>query len=206
MPHRTARAGRIIAGDGLDAGSWDGFASRASAIAAAVSGEPGCARCSVITAPDSRNAEEIDACCRGPIRRCRPVLDTGHSCSAAETRWSRSPSTPRASGTSTSRTAARHRAARPQRRVGLSQAVGHRIFCELGHGMVPFADVRDALSAPNQAGWIIVGQMFFPASVRQPPARRTATSCGASVSDAELNPTTCTCFAADHRWQWRNGG
>jgi inosose dehydratase len=41
-------------------------------------------------------------------------------------------------------------------------AVRHGIFCELGRGMVPFGDVRDALQLQNYSGWIVVEQDVFP--------------------------------------------
>jgi sugar phosphate isomerase/epimerase len=36
------------------------------------------------------------------------------------------------------------------------------IFCELGRGMVPFADIRDALQLQRYAGWIVVEQDVLP--------------------------------------------
>jgi inosose dehydratase len=41
-------------------------------------------------------------------------------------------------------------------------AVGRGLFCELGRGMVPFADVGDALRLQNYAGWIVVEQDVLP--------------------------------------------
>src|SRR5262249_42031568 len=41
-------------------------------------------------------------------------------------------------------------------------AVRNGIFCELGRGMVPFADVRDALQLHHYAGWIVVEQDVLP--------------------------------------------
>jgi hypothetical protein len=90
VPHRTARAGRITAGDGLDADS--GTASprerRRSPRPSAM--QPGCARCSIITARGTwKRPRKSTRCCRGPIRRCSACVSTlATVCSAAATRWS----------------------------------------------------------------------------------------------------------------------
>ena len=165
VPHRTARAGRITAGDGLDADQWDGFASRASAIAAAVGDATGlrtvfhhhCA--GYVETP-----EEIDAL----LSRTDPsllglCLDTGHSMFG---------------GGDPLVVIAKHAAriwhvhfkdcardiAQRARREGWDYhtAVGHGLFCELGRGMVAFAEVRDALGLQNYDGWIIVEQDVLP--------------------------------------------
>jgi inosose dehydratase len=41
-------------------------------------------------------------------------------------------------------------------------AVRRGLFCELGRGMVPFADVLDALRTRQYAGWIVVEQDVLP--------------------------------------------
>jgi inosose dehydratase len=41
-------------------------------------------------------------------------------------------------------------------------AVRRGIFCELGRGMVPFGQVRDALRLQNYSGWVVVEQDVFP--------------------------------------------
>jgi inosose dehydratase len=165
VPQRTARAGRITASDGLAPDQWDGFAARASAIAAAVADETGlrtvfhhhCA--GYVETP-----EEIDAL----LSRTDPsllglCLDTGHSLFG---------------GGDPLVAIAKHAAriwhvhfkdcardvAQRARSEGWDYhtAVGHGIFCELGRGMVPFAEVRDALRLQNYDGWIIVEQDVLP--------------------------------------------
>jgi inosose dehydratase len=165
VPHRTARAGRITAADGLDADEWDEFAARAAAIAAVVRDETGlrtvfhhhCA--GYVETP-----EEIDAL----MSRTDPALlglclDTGHSMFG---------------GGDPLVAIAKHAArfwhvhfkdcarevAQRAREEGWDYhtAVGRGIFCELGRGMVPFADVRDALRLQNYDGWIIVEQDVLP--------------------------------------------
>jgi len=165
VPHRTARAGRITASDGLVSDQWDGFAARASAIAAAVADETGlrtvfhhhCA--GYVETP-----EEIDAL----LSRTDPsllglCLDTGHSMFG---------------GGDPLVAIAKHAAriwhvhfkdcARDVAQSARSEGwdyhttVGRGIFCELGRGMVPFAEVRDALRLLNYDGWIIVEQDVLP--------------------------------------------
>jgi len=165
VPHRTSRAGRIIAADGLDAGQWDGFASRASTIAAAVLDATGlrtvfhhhCA--GYVETP-----LEIEAL----LSRIDPslvglCLDTGHSMFGGGDPL-----------VEIAKHAARiwhvhfkdcaHDVAQRARAEGWDYhtSVGHGVFCELGRGMVPFADVRDALRLHNYSGWIIVEQDVLP--------------------------------------------
>jgi inosose dehydratase len=165
VPHRTARAGRITAADALDAAQWDGFASRASTIAAAVRDETGlrtvfhhhCA--GYVETP-----EEIDAL----MSRTDPsllglCLDTGHSLFGGGDPL-----------VAIAKYASRiwhvhfkdcaHDVAQRARAEGWDYhtAIGRGLFCELGRGMVPFADVRDALRVQNYDGWIIVEQDVLP--------------------------------------------
>ncbi len=42
------------------------------------------------------------------------------------------------------------------------EAVGHGVFCELGHGCIDFAAVLDWLHAMNYTGWIVVEQDVLP--------------------------------------------
>ena len=165
VPHRTARAGRITAADGLDADQWNGFAVRASAIAAAVGDATGlrtvfhhhCA--GYVETP-----AEIDAL----LSRTDPsllglCLDTGHSMFGGGDPL-----------VAIAKHAARiwhvhfkdcaHDIARRARSEGWDYhtAVGRGIFCELGRGMVPFAEVRDALRLQNYDGWINVEQDVLP--------------------------------------------
>ena len=165
VPHRTARAGRITAADGLGAEQWDDFAARASAIAATLRDETGLRtvfhhHCGGYV----ETPEEIDAL----MSRTDPTLlglclDTGHSMFG---------------GGDPLVAIAKHAAriwhvhfkdcaqdiARRARAEGWDYhtAVGRGIFCELGRGMVPFADVRDALTLQNYEGWIIVEQDVLP--------------------------------------------
>jgi inosose dehydratase len=165
VPHRTARAGRITAADGLAADQWDGFASRATAIAAAVRDETGlrtvfhhhCA--GYVETP-----EEIDALMsRTDASLLGLCLDTGHSMFGGGDPL-----------VAIAKHAARiwhvhfkdcaHEVAQRARAEGWDYhtAVGRGIFCELGRGMVAFADVRDALRLQNYDGWIIVEQDVLP--------------------------------------------
>ena len=41
-------------------------------------------------------------------------------------------------------------------------SVGHGVFCELGHGGVPFPAVRDALDSIGYGSWIVVEQDVLP--------------------------------------------
>ncbi|HJZ72758.1 MAG TPA: TIM barrel protein [Vicinamibacterales bacterium] len=165
VPHRTARAGRITASDGLSAHEWDGFAARASAIASSVRDETGLRtvfhhHCGGYV----ETPREIDAL----MARTDPALlglclDTGHLVFAG--------GDPRVE---IGRYAARIRhvhfkdcardvAARARSEEwDYHTAVRHGIFCELGRGMVRFADVRDALRLQNFRGWIIVEQDVLP--------------------------------------------
>jgi len=165
VPHRTARAGRITPADGLRACDWDRFSARATAIAAAVRDAVGmrtvfhhhCA--GYVETP-----QEIDAL----MSRTDPslvglCLDTGHL-----TYGGGDPLVEIA------KYGARiwhvhfkdcshdvaHRAR--QKAWDYQTAVRNGIFCELGRGMVPFADVRDALQRQRYAGWIVVEQDVLP--------------------------------------------
>src|SRR5262249_3635527 len=148
VPHRTRRAGRITADDGLSASEWNRFADRASAIASAVRDATKLRtvfhhHCGGFV----ETPEEIDAL----MVRTDPdllglCLDTGHIMFAGGDPLAQ-----------IARHAARIRhvhfkdcsaeVARRARADGWDYhtAVGHGIFCELGRGMVPFAEVLDAL-------------------------------------------------------------
>jgi inosose dehydratase len=165
VPNRTARAGRIAAADGLSATEWDGFASRASAIAAAVRDAAGLAtvfhhHCGGYV----ETPQEIDAL----MSRTDPALlalclDTGHIMFGGGDPL-----------VEIAKHAARIRHVHfkdcahelAQRARGeewdYHTAVRHGIFCELGRGMVPFGDVRDALRLQNYSGWIVVEQDVLP--------------------------------------------
>src|SRR5207248_2826280 len=148
VPHRTARAGRIRAEDGLGPEDWDDFAARASAIAGAVRDET---RVRTVFHHHCggyvETPQEIDAL----LSRTDPslvglCLDTGHITFA---------------GGDPLVAIAKHAAriwhvhfkdcargvAERARAEGWDYhtAVREGIFCELGRGMVAFADVRDGL-------------------------------------------------------------
>jgi inosose dehydratase len=159
--NRTKRAGSIRGEDGLSAPAWDAFAGHASRVAAAVRDATG-----VRTAFHHHcagyveTAAEIDAL----MSRTDPALlglclDTGHLTYA---------------GGDPLVTAAKyadriwHVHFKDCDRFVLGQtraqawdyptAVRNGIFCELGRGTVPFADLRDALHRRDYSGWIVVEQ------------------------------------------------
>jgi len=165
VPHRTARAGRISFDDGLGPAEWDDFASRATAIAAAVRDE---ARMRTVfhhhCAGYVETPHEIDALMsRTDSSLLGLCLDTGHSMFG---------------GGDPLVEIAKHAAriwhvhfkdcsravAQRARAEGWDYhtAVREGIFCELGCGMVPFADVRDALRLQRYSGWVIVEQYVLP--------------------------------------------
>ena len=165
VPERTARAGRITLDDGLSAHEWDGVAARATAIAAAVRDETNLRtvfhhHCGGYV----ETPQEIDAL----MARTDPslvglCLDTGHIMFAGG-----DPLVEIARHAGRIRhvhfkDCSRDVAERARREAwDYHTAVRHGIFCELGHGMVPFADVRDALRLQNFSGWIIVEQDVLP--------------------------------------------
>jgi inosose dehydratase len=165
VPNRTARAGRVREEDGLRACEWDAFARHASRIATAVREATGmrtafhhhCA--GYVETP-----HEIDAL----MSRTDPsllglCLDTGHLMYGGGDPLV-------AAAIYASRIWHVHfkdcdPAVLEQARTGAwdyHTAVRRRIFCELGRGMVPFGDVRDALRSQNYSGWIVVEQDVFP--------------------------------------------
>jgi len=165
VPARTARAGRITLDDGLSAHEWDGVAARATAIAAAVRDETNLRtvfhhHCGGYV----ETPQEIDAL----MARTDPslvglCLDTGHIMFAGG-----DPLVEIARHAGRIRhvhfkDCSRDVAERARREAwDYHTAVRHGIFCELGHGMVPFADVRDAMRLQNFSGWIIVEQDVLP--------------------------------------------
>jgi inosose dehydratase len=165
VPQRTARAGRITAADGLSGREWDSFAARASTIAAAVRDETSLAtvfhhHCGGYV----ETPQEIDAL----MARTDPsllglCLDTGHLMFGGG-----DPLVEIAKHAARIRhvhfkDCARGVAERARRESwDYHTSVRHGIFCELGRGMVRFADVRDALRLLNFSGWIIVEQDVLP--------------------------------------------
>jgi inosose dehydratase len=158
---RTKRAGRIRGEDGLSAHEWDAFADHASRVATAVRDATGlrtafhhhCA--GYVETPG-----EIDALMsRTDASLLGLCLDTGHLSYA---------------GGDPLVTAAQYadriwhvhfkdcdRSVLEQTRAkewDYPTAVRNAIFCELGRGTVPFADLRDALQRRNYSGWIVVEQ------------------------------------------------
>jgi inosose dehydratase len=165
VPHRTARAGRIRPDDGLAPNEWDGFAERASSVAAAVREASGlrtvfhhhCA--GYVETP-----REIDALMsRTPADLVGLCLDTGHV-------WY--------GGGNALDAIAKYRdriwhvhfkdcepdiAHRARDHAwDYHTAVRHGIFCELGKGAVPFGQVLDALRVESYDGWIVVEQDVLP--------------------------------------------
>jgi inosose dehydratase len=165
VPHRTARAGRIRAEDGLTKAEWDGFADRAAVVAAEVRTATGlrtvfhhhCA--GYVETP--REIEALMA--RTPPDLLGLCLDTGHLTYG---------------GGNPVDAIARYRdriwhvhvkdcepeVAQRARAQGWDYhtAVRHGIFCELGKGMVPFRQVLDALRVEYYDGWIVVEQDVLP--------------------------------------------
>ena len=176
VPAREARAGRITAGDGLDAQQWTTFAAGADAVAKAVKDETGLR---TVFHPHCagyvETASEIDELMkRTDPSRLGLCLDTGHLVYA---------------GADPLQVLADHQSriwhvhfkdcdpavaqhARDQG-LGYLAAVRSQLFCELGRGSVDFAAVRDALANVNYDGWIVVEQDVFPGygSPRESAAR-----------------------------------
>jgi inosose dehydratase len=165
VPNRAARAGRIRKEDGLTPAEWDGYAQRAERVAAAVRETAGlrtvfhhhCA--GYVETPD-----EIDALLsRTDADLLGLCLDTGHLTFAGG-----DPLT--ALAQYGDRIWHVHfkdcdPALAAQSRVegwDYHTAIRRGIFCELGHGMVPFAGVLDVLRARDYGGWIVVEQDVLP--------------------------------------------
>jgi inosose dehydratase len=164
-PSRTLRAGRIREEDGLNGEQWDRYAERAGRVASAVRDATGirtvfhhhCA--GWVETP--QEIEELMS--RTDPEALGLCLDTGHLTYA---------------GGNTVDAIAKYRGriwhvhfkdCEPElaRRARAEQwdyhtAVGRGIFCELGRGMVPFANVLDALRIEYYAGWIVVEQDVLP--------------------------------------------
>ena len=165
VPNRTARAGRIRPEDGLSATAWDTFARRAEQIAVAVRDRTG-----VRTAFHHHCAgyvetpEEIDALMsRTSSSVLGLCLDTGHLTygggepAGAIARygdriWHVHLKDCEPSLAERARTEA----------WDYHTAVRNGIFCELGHGTVPFRRVCDALDALHYRGWVVVEQDVLP--------------------------------------------
>ena len=165
VPNRATRAGRIRAEDGLTATEWDAFAQRAERVATEVRDATGLRtvfhhHCAGYV----ETRQEIDAF----LSRTDPALlglclDTGHLMFAG--------GDPLATLATYGdriwhlhfkdcdpKLAARARAEGWDYRTSVRRG----IFCELGHGMVPFSEVLDALNARHYAGWIVVEQDVLP--------------------------------------------
>jgi len=161
VPNRTARAGRIRPEDGLRACEWDAFADRASLVAEAVRAAAGLR---TVFHPHCggyvETPQEIDAL----MSRTDPslvglCLDTGHvtygggdPLAAIDAYGDRirhvhfKDCDPHVLQRVRSETSDYH------------TAVRQGIFCELGRGVVPFADILDALRRHRYSGWIVVEQ------------------------------------------------
>jgi inosose dehydratase len=165
IEHRTVRAGRIRAEDGLSAEQWDRYAERAGRVAVEVRAATGirtvfhhhCA--GWVETP-----QEIDAL----MSRTDPdvlglCIDTGHLTYAGGNP---------VDAIARYRDRIRHvhfkdcepELARRARAEGWDYhtAIGRGIFCELGRGMVPFSSVLDALRVEYYAGWVVVEQDVLP--------------------------------------------
>jgi inosose dehydratase len=165
VPGRTARAGRIREEDGLSGADWDAFAAHASSVATAVRRATGlrtafhhhCA--GFVETP-----QEIEAL----MARTDPsllglCLDTGHlTYGGGDPLAAIAKYGPRIWHVHFKDCAPA--VARRARLEGWDYhtAVRRGIFCELGRGMVPFAEVRDALRLERYAGWIVVEQDVLP--------------------------------------------
>ena len=165
IEHRTVRAGRIRAEDGLSTEQWDRYAERAARVAVEVRAATGirtvfhhhCAGWvetpQEIEALMSRTDPELLGLC----------LDTGHLMYAGGNP---------VDAIARYRDRIRHvhfkdcepELARRARAEGWDYhtAIGRGIFCELGRGMVPFSSVLDALRVEYYAGWVVVEQDVLP--------------------------------------------
>lgn len=163
--HRTARVGRIGDDDGLRPSEWDGFAARASAIASAVRDET---RLRTVFHHHCGGYVETPQEIAALMARTDPsllglCLDTGHLMFAGgDPRVEIERHAARIEHVHF-KDCARDVADRARSEAwDYHTAVRHGIFCELGRGMVPFADVCDALRRQNFCGWIIVEQDVLP--------------------------------------------
>lgn len=169
-PRRLASAGRVTPDLALDEDSWTHFTAGAERIARAVKAETGlrtvfhhhCA--GYVETPD----EIATFLARTDPALIGLVFDTGHALYGS---GGSDPATVTALLARfwervwyvhfkdlSAGVAARARA------EGLTyqQAVGAGVFCELGRGVVPFADVLRDLHARGYAGWVTVEQDVLP--------------------------------------------
>ena len=165
VANRTARAGRIGDEDGLRDFEWDEFAGAVSRTARAVRDAAGLR--SVFhhhCAGYVETRHEIDAL----MSRTDPALvglclDTGHLAygggSPVEAIEAYAPRLWHVHFKDCDPNILR--SARDES-WDYHTAVGAGIFCELGRGMVPFPDVRDALLRHGYSGWIVVEQDVLP--------------------------------------------
>jgi inosose dehydratase len=165
VPERTARAGRIAPGEGLDERAWDGFAGRASAIAAAVRDDT---QMRTVFHHHCGGYVETPAEIDALMSRTDPALlglclDTGHLVFGGGDPLVEIAKYGERIRHVHFKDCSRERALRA-REDGWDYhtSVRHGIFCELGHGMVPFVEVCDALRRQYYSGWIIVEQDVLP--------------------------------------------
>ena len=169
-PARSGHAGRITPDLSLDEESWTHFTTGAERIARAVKAETGLRtvfhhHCGGYVETPAEIATFLARTDPGVIGL---VYDTGHALYG--------------SGGSDPATVLelleRHRervwyvhfkdmsaeVAQSARQSGLSyqQAVGAGVFCELGQGVVPFADVLRELESSGYRGWVTVEQDVLP--------------------------------------------
>ena len=161
VPNRTARAGRIRPDDGLRASEWDAFADRASLVAEAVRAEGGVR---TVFHPHVggyvETPQEIDALMsRTDASLVGLCLDTGHVTYGGGDALA----VIDAYGDRIRHVHFKDCDPRVLQRVRAEacdyhSAVRHGIFCELGRGRIPFADILDALRRHRYSGWIVVEQ------------------------------------------------
>lgn len=170
VPVRTANAGRITPGMGLDAEGWRSLARGALAIAAAVEGETGLRtvfhhHCAGYVETPDEIARLLELT---PPERLNLVLDTGHyayGCGPG-----RDPDVAAALARFGERIAYVHfkdccpKVAARAREEGWDyfQAVRAGVFCELGQGGVDFPQVLGWLRARNYGGYVLVEQDVLP--------------------------------------------
>lgn len=162
---RRERAGRIGDEDGLSEAQWDGFAARASAIAAAVRDQAGLRtvfhhHCAGYVETPREIAALMSRTDPALIGLC---LDTGHLTFGGGDPMA-------AIGEYGERIWHLHfKDCEPSlairarnERWDYQTSVRHGIFCELGRGSVAFADVANALRSQHYSGWIVVEQDVLP--------------------------------------------
>ena len=165
-PRRTARAGRIAAGDGLDDAGWRTLAAGAERIAIAVQDETGLRtvfhhHCATFVETPSEIDELMKRTDSSLVGLC---LDTGHSTFGGGhpldllDKWGKRVWHVHLKDCDP---AIRRRAAVEE--WDYAKSVRHGVFCELGAGEVDFPEVLGRLSSAGYDGWLVVEQDVLPA-------------------------------------------